>query len=181
VLDPVRAAGRLFWPVGYVLVLMAVLAVFRLSDKRAGLALVAIVALQIIDLAGMAQIIRTQSQAAGRYQLYSRTLDPRWDPLVSQSRSIAFIPGDVTGDLNLFQEIAWRAVKNGRMVTTVYAARTSRITARRLNAEGAAFARGELVPGRLYILRAGSHLPAAAAPHVLRLDGVTVVAPFRTR
>ena len=42
VLDPVRASGRLFWSVGYVLVLMAVLAVFRLSAERAALTLVAL-------------------------------------------------------------------------------------------------------------------------------------------
>jgi hypothetical protein len=178
-LDPVRASGRLFWPVGYVLVLIAVLIVFRLSAQRAGLMLIGIIALQVIDLAGMANIIRAQSQEAGRHRLYGRTLDPRWDLLIRQSQSIAFIPGDVTGDLNLFQEIAWRAVKEGHPVANVYAARTNRVSVNRLNAEGAAFARGDLVPGRLYILLTSSPLPAAAVSRRLRLDGVTVIAPYR--
>ncbi|WP_375422111.1 DUF6311 domain-containing protein [uncultured Sphingomonas sp.] len=177
VLDPVRASGRLFWPVGYVLVLMAVLAVFRLSAERAALTLVALVALQVIDLSGMADAVRAQSREAGKHRLYVRTLDPRWEQLVGASRSIAFLPGDVTQDLALFQEIAWRAVKAGRPVTSVYAARTSKATQRRLVAEEAAFARGELVPGRLYVLLSDLPLPGIADARALTIDGVTVVAP----
>lgn len=179
-LDPVRASGRLFWPIGYVLVLMAILAVFRLSAQRAALLLVAIIAIQVIDLAGMADAIRAQSRDADRHRLYARTLDPRWDRLIGRSRSISFMPGDVTHDLDLFQEIAWRAAKAGRPVANVYAARTSRVTTRRLDAEAAAFARGDLVPGRLYVLLAGAPLPAVANPRTLTVDGVTVLAPLQT-
>ena len=177
-LDPVRASGRLFWPVGYVLIFMAVLAVYRLSAERAGLVLVAVLALQVTDLAGMADAIRAQSRQADQHQLYVRTLDPRWDRLIRTSRSIAFLPGDVTHDLGLFQEIAWRAVKARRPVGNVYAARSSAATTRRLHDENAAFGRGELVPGRLYVLLSGASTPAAASPHLLTLDGTTVVAPF---
>jgi len=178
-LDPVRASGRLFWPVGYVLVLMALLAVFRLSAARSGGILVAIIAVQAFDLSGMAEAVRAQSQEAENHQLYRRTLDPRWDQLVAQSRSVAFIPGDVIHDLDMFQEISWRAVKAGRPVTNVYAARTSRATTHRLAAESAAFARGELVPGRLYVLLAGAPLPATVARRVERLDGMTVLPPVQ--
>lgn len=181
-LDPVRASGRLFWPVGYVLVFMAILAVFRLSAERAGLALIGMVALQIVDLGGMATMIRAQSRAADLHQLYHRSLDPRWDNLVGQAQSIAFMPGNVTRNLGLYQEIAWRAVKLGRPVTNVYAARTSRATLHRLNAEAAAFARGALVPSRLYVMLSGGvPVPAAAASRVLRLDGITVIAPAQSR
>lgn len=177
-LDPLRASGRLFWPVGYVLVLIALLMVFRLRARNSGLILTVVVALQVIDLVGMANIIRAQSREADRRQLYGRTLDPRWDPLIRQSTSIAFIPSDVTSDLNLFQEISWRAVKEGHPVANVYAARTNRASENRLATEGAAFARGDLVPGRLYVLLPGSPLSAAAVPRRLRLDGVTVVVPY---
>ncbi|WP_375395360.1 DUF6311 domain-containing protein [uncultured Sphingomonas sp.] len=180
-LDPVRASGRLFWPIGYVLVLMAVLSVFRLSAERAALVLIAVVAIQTIDLAGMADAIRAQSREADRHQLYARTLDPRWDRLIGRSQSIAFMPGDVTHDLDVFQEIAWRAADAGRPVANVYAARTSRTTTRRLETEAAAFARGELVPGRLYVVLAGAPMPFAAKSRRLTLDGVGVVAPFPTR
>jgi Family of unknown function (DUF6311) len=181
-LDPVRASGRLFWPVGYVLILLAVMAVFRLSAERAGLVLIGIIALQVVDLTGMAATIRAHSQDAETQRLYARTLDPRWDRLVDQARSVSFMPSDVPRDLALFQEVSWRAIKAGRPVLNVYAARTSHATTLRLDAEAAAFTRGELVPGRLYVLLKGSRLPAATAvaagSHVLHLDGRTVIAPF---
>ena len=178
-LDPVRAAGRLFWPVGYVLVFMAILAVYRLSAERASLALVGMVALQIVDLGGMAHAIRVQTEAADQHQLYRRTLDPRWNDLVSEARSVAFMPKDVTRDLGLFQEIAWRAINAERPLTNVYAARTGRDTMRRLDAEAALFRRGKLDRSRLYVLLPGTAPPAAAASRVLTLDGVTVIAPAR--
>lgn len=181
-LDSVRASGRLFWPVGYVLVMTAVLAMFRLSADRAGLALVAIIAVQTIDLANMAATVRSQTADAARDALYVRTTDPRWDALVRQSRSVAFMSGDIAFDLGVFQEVAWRAATAHRPVTGVYAARATPATLRRLDAEKAAFERGELVPGRLYIVMAGQRLPRAAAiaagSHVLRLNGRVVVTPM---
>lgn len=180
-LDAVRASGRLFWPVGYVLVFMALLAVYRLSADRAGLALVALVAIQVIDLSGMADAVRAQSAEAGRHRLFARTVDPRWDRLVADARSVAFMPADVTRDLLLFQEVAWRAVRLGRPVTAVYAARTGRDTADRLAAEGAAFRRGALVPDRLYVMLPGAVPPAAARGRVRIIDGATVIVPEARR
>jgi hypothetical protein len=176
-LHPVRASGRLFWPVGYVLVLMAVLATFRLSSQRAALALVGVIAIQVVDLAGMAHALRVQSRSAGEHRLYASTPDPRWDALIAGARSIAFVPVDVTGNLALFQEISWRAAKAGRPVANVYAARVDRVTLHRLRSEAAAFARGERVPGRLYVLLAAVPLPPGMAAQRRRLDGVTVVLP----
>ncbi|WP_242096749.1 DUF6311 domain-containing protein [Sphingomonas sp. CROZ-RG-20F-R02-07] len=178
ILDPVRASGRLFWPIGYVLVLMAVLSVYRLSAERAAFVLIGAIALQVIDLTGMAGAIRAQSREADRHRLYVRTRDPRWSRVIGDSRSVAFIPGDVTRNLSLFQEVAWRAVDAGRPVTSVYAARTSRATTRRLEAERAAFDRGALVPGRLYVLIAPVPIPVIAGSRVLTLDGVTLVLPI---
>lgn len=180
-LDPVRASGRLFWPIGYVMVFLALLSVYRLSAERAALVLVAALALQVADLSNMAAAIRLQSAEADRHRLYVRTLDPRWAPLIASARSIAFMPGDVTKDLGLFQEIAWRAVKAGRPVANVYAARGSRATIRRLTAERAAFARGELVPGRLYVVSPNVALPAGALARSLTLDGTTIVLPAADR
>lgn len=176
-LDPVRASGRLFWPVGYVMILLAVLSLFRLSAERAALALVAVVALQVIDLSGMAVAVRAQSREADRHQLYARTTDPRWGALIRDAHSVAFIPGDVTRDLWPFQEIAWRATSAGKPVANVYAARTGPATLRRLIAQRAAFDRGALVPGRLYVLLPGIAVPAVAVPHRLTINGLTVIAP----
>lgn len=176
-LDPVRASGRLFWPIGYVLVLCALLAVYRLPRPRAGLWLAGLVALQALDLTGMAYAVRAQSRDADSGETYVRTRDPRWGPLIAASRSVAFIPGDVTHDLGLFQEVAWRAVNAGRPVSNVYAARTSQATLRRLRAQRAAFDRGALVPGRLYVLQSPVPLPPPAQARRLTLDGITVIRP----
>lgn len=181
VLDPVRASGRLFWPVGYVLILMAVLALYRLPRDRAGLALAAILAIQIADVSTMADAVRAQTATADHKQLYVRTVDPRWDALIRQSRSIAFMPTEVTHDLALFQEIAWRAAKLRRPITSVYAARTSRATTARRRLEESAYVRGQLVPGRLYILLPSAPLPKAGASRAMVLDGVTVIAPSAPR
>lgn len=172
-LDPVRASGRLFWPIGYVMIFVAILSVYRLSAERAALVLVAALALQIADLSGMASAVRAQSAEADHHRLYVRTLDPRWDRVIAASRSIAFMPGDVTRDLGLFQEVAWRAVRHRRPVSNVYAARGSGATIRRLVAERAAFDRGDVVPGRTYILGPNVALPPKA--RTLTLDGVRIV------
>jgi phage tail protein X len=175
-LDPIRASGRLFWPIGYVLVLMALLAVYRLPARAAGATLAAMLALQAVDLAPMAATIRAQTAEAGAWRLYARTRDPRWDALIGEAQSVAFVPGDVRYGLDLFQEVAWRAATRGRPVSNVYAARTSGVTAARLAAEEAGFAHGALVPGRLYVLLPDAVVPAAAAERVMTLDGVRVIA-----
>ncbi|MEI5688793.1 DUF6311 domain-containing protein [Sphingomonas kyungheensis] len=175
-LDPVRASGRLFWPVGYVLILVALLAVYRLSAERAALLLVAVLTIQIVDLDAMAYAIRAQSDAAARAPA-SRLRDPRWIGTIASARSIAFMPGDVTRDLGLFQEIAWQAAKLHRPVTNVYAARADRAAVTRLHAEADAFRRGTRVPGRLYVVTDDRTLPAAMALRARRIDGVRLVLP----
>ncbi len=174
-LDPVRASGRLFWPVGYALILLALLAVYRLPARAAGALLAGLVAVQAIDLAPMARGIRTASADAATHRLYVRTTDPRWDALVRAATSVAFMPGQPPRDLSLYQEVAWRAVDAGRPVTSVYAARTGRRTAERLARERRAFDHGALVPGRLYVLLRTASPPAGVTP--LILDGVPVIAP----
>lgn len=180
-LDAVRASGRMFWPVGYALVFAALLAIFRLGRDRAVLWLAVCLLLQLADLSGMSQAIRATSADAGQQRLYARTPNPAWDALIDRAGSVAFMPGDVTRDLQLFQEIAWRAAKAKRPVTSVYAARSSATTVRRLADEEAAFRRGELVAGRLYVLLPGAPLPGVPDARVMRIDDVTVIVPSSPR
>ena len=176
-LDAVRASGRMIWPVAYTVMLVAIVAVYRLPRDRAGLVLAALLIVQIADISGMASAIHTTSAEASARTLYVRTPDTRWDAVIAGARDIAFVPSDVTTDLSLFQEVAWRAAKAGRPVRSVYAARNSETTLRRLAREDEAFARGALVPDRLYIVLPGASLPAAAMPRRRTIDGVTVIAP----
>lgn len=176
-LDMVRASGRLFWPVAYVLVLAGVLVAYRLPRRRAGLVLAALLAIQMVDLSGMLATVRAESTEAGAHRLYVRTPDPRWEQVVASARDVTFVPPDATRDLALFQEVAWRAASLRRPMRLVYAARNSLATTARLRAEQAAFARGELAPGRLYVLAPGIPVPAAAAHRAAMLDGVSLILP----
>jgi Family of unknown function (DUF6311) len=174
-LDAVRASGRLFWPVAYVLVFAGIRILYRLEPRRAALALVALTAIQIADLIPMSMAIRAQSAEARGAPLYIRTASPEWDRLVAQAKDIAFIPGDVTKGLGVFQEVAWRAAKAKVPVRAVYAARTSRISSDREHRETEAFRRGEVVPGRLYILIDGELIPPPLMMRVRPLDGITIL------
>ncbi len=174
-LDAVRASGRLFWPVAYVLAFASIRILYRLEPRRAGLALVALAAIQTADLVPMAASIRAQSAEARGAPLYVRTRSPEWDVLIAQAKDIAFIPGDVTKDLGVFQEVAWRAAKAKVPVRAVYAARTSRVSDARQREETEAFRRGAVVPGRLYILIGGELIPPPLMMQVRLLDGFTIL------
>lgn len=174
-LDAVRASGRLFWPVAYVLVFLALRIIYRLPERTARLALIAATVVQVADLAPMSVAIRGQSAEARHAPLYVRTPSPEWDRLIAQADDIAFVPGDVTKGLGHFQEIAWRAAKVGVPVRSVYAARVSKQSAERQEAESARFRAGEIVPGRLYILIDGERVPPPLIFQARPLDGVTIV------
>ena len=175
-LDMMRASGRLFWPVAYVLVFAAILAAYRLPRSRADVLLAALLAVQIVDLSGMAAVIRAQSDA-GKRQLYVFTPDPRWDRAVAAARDVTFVPPDATRHLALFQEVAWRAVGQGKPVRLIYAARDSVATTERLKRELAAFDAGQVDPDRLYVLAPGVAVPAAARARFTMLDNVPVILP----
>ncbi|WP_447726790.1 DUF6311 domain-containing protein [Sphingomonas koreensis] len=174
-LDAVRASGRLFWPVAYVLVFAAIRILYRLEPRRAGLVVAALAVVQIADLVPMAVSIRAQSAEARGAPLYVRTTSPEWDRLVAQAKDIAFVPGDVTKGLGVFQEVAWRAAKEKVPVRAVYAARPSLASNARQSKETDAFRRGETVPGRFYILIDGEPIPPPLMTRVRLLDGVTIL------
>lgn len=174
-LDAVRASGRLFWPVAYVLVFVALRIIYRLPARTARIALVAAAIVQVADLVPMSVAIRAQSAEARHAPLYVRTTSPEWDQLIAQADDIAFIPGDVTRELGVFQEIAWRAAKAGVPVRNVYVARVSRASSARQQAETDRFRAGEVVPGRLYILIDHERAPAPLMFQARPLDGVTIL------
>ncbi len=176
-LDMVRASGRLFWPVAYVLVFAAILVTYRLPRARAEVLLAVLLGVQIIDLSGMAAVIRAQSADAAGHRLYVFTPDPRWDRAVAAARDVTFVPPDATRHLALFQEVAWRAVGQGKPVRLIYAARDSLATTERLAREQAAFDAGQVDPDRLYILAPGIKVPASAQARLATLDTVPVILP----
>ena len=176
-LDPVRAAGRLFWPVTYTLVFVAILAAYRL--KRATLVLAAALVLQIVDLAPMVAAIRQSSAAANDPQIFHRTRDPRWDALIRNSAMVDFQPADAHADLALMEEVTWRAVLACRPTDFTYAARETRAARARLDAESAWFQQGRIDPARLYVIL-NRRVPTALASRVRYLDGVAIIPAITT-
>ena len=180
-LDMVRASGRLFWPVAYVVVMLAVVAIYRLGARKAGYLLVALATVQAIDLANMFVAIRSTTAEAAQHRLYVRTADPRWGIYVARAHDVAFEPAEPTQDLALFQELAWRAASLGRPVRTVYAARTPIASAVRQRAEHADYRAGRIDPRRLYVLLPLASVPAGAEARLRVIDGVRVLAPAQRR
>lgn len=174
-LDMVRASGRLFWPVAYTLVLVAIRLVYRLRHERATLLVASAVALQLVDLSGMIRAIRAASSDAK--PTYVRTPSTQWNALVANADDVTLAPADAIADLQLFQEIAWRAVSADKPVRHVYAARTPLATRERLLREDRDFTEGRLAPRRLYVLLPGTPVPASAAARLHTLDGIRVLAP----
>lgn len=173
-LDPLRAAGRLAWPLTYTLAFAAIVTVMRLP--RAILLLGAALAVQVIDLAPMLAAVRATSAKATDPTVYHRTIDPRWTALVAHASSIEFEPAKPFIDLQVMQEVTWRAVTACRPVRFTYASRESVATRTRIDAESAAFAAGWIDPTRLYVLLDG-RVPPLLAGKVQKLDGVTIIPP----
>ena len=176
-LDPIRAAGRMFWPVGYVIAFAAIATVSRMrfGTLVLGLALL----LQIIDLAPLLSSARASSVAAAETRPYHRTLDPRWDALVARADMIEFEPPEPYRDLALLEEVTWRAIVAGKPVRYFYASREPVAVKRRLANDMAAFTMGQIDSRRLYVLLDGK-VPPALVDQVTRLDGVSIIAPRAT-
>ncbi|GAA0311657.1 hypothetical protein GCM10009087_22200 [Sphingomonas oligophenolica] len=176
-LDLVRASGRLFWPIAYTLVLIAILAVYRLGKKRAATVLAILLLVQAIDIAPMAGVVRAQTAEADRHRLYVRTLDPRWQPAIAAAHDITFEPADPMLDRQLFEEVAWRAVSIGKPLRVSTTSRIDTRTAARLAGEHARFLAGDLDPRRLYVLLPGAAAPPTARGRVIMLDGTWIILP----
>ncbi|MBX9797020.1 DUF6311 domain-containing protein [Sphingomonas sp.] len=171
-LDPVRASGRLFWPITYCFVFMVLALVLRM--KAARLLLAAALAVQMLDLSAMLAAIRPTSARAADATLYQRTRDPRWAQLIAGARAVDFMPASVTADLQLMHEVSWRAVLAGKPVGFTYTARLPGPSAARLAREARAFAQGQVAPGHLVVLL-GHRVPAIWRTRVQRIDGVPVI------
>jgi hypothetical protein len=172
-LDPIRAAGRMFWPVDYVIAFAAIATLGRMRFGTVVLATALL--LQIIDLAPL-----FASAHAAEARPYRRTLDPRWDALIAQADTIEFEPPEPYKDLALLEEVTWRAVVAGKPVRFFYASREPVPVKRRLANDAAAFTMGQIDSRRLYVLLDGK-VPPALADRVTKLDGVSVIAPRAAR
>jgi hypothetical protein len=176
-LDPIRAGGRLLWPITYTLAFAAI--AMAASLRRATLVLGGALALQVVDLTPMIAAVRATSARADDPRVYTRTADPRWDALVATAGDIQFDPAEPFRDLVLMEEIGWRGVAACRPLRYFYASREAQATRARIDADSRAFQAGRLVPTRLYILLGAAPVPAAVAAKVREIDGVRLIPPTR--
>lgn len=176
-LDPVRAAGRLLWPVSYTLAFAAI--ALAGASARATLLLGAALAVQLVDLAPMLGAVRSASARAGDPRVFMRTTDPRWPALIAAAQDVQFEPARPFADLRLMEEIGWRAVAVCRPLRFFYASREAQATRARIDADSGAFRAGRVVPTRLYILLDDTPPPPAVAARVRLIDGVRLIPPSR--
>ncbi len=173
-LDPVRAAGRLFWPVLYTLVFVAIVLVARL--RRGAWMLAGALLLQVVDMWPLLATTRASSVTAERTNPYRRTRDPRWETLIAQADMIQFEPPEMYRDLGLLEEVTWRAITAGKPVRFFYASREPIAVRRRLTVDSLLFATGQIDRHRLYVLLDG-RVPPILANQVRHLDGIAIIPP----
>ena len=176
-LDVVRASGRLFWPVAYTLIYVAILLVYRL--ERRTLVLAAALVLQIADMSPMLGALRGLTARAARPGTYELTRDPRWDGLIAGASAIEMQPPDPFRNLKLIEEIGWRAMRACRPMRHMYVSRVPKYAQQRIDADRSSFLAGRIDPTRLYILYQGEKAPAALAARVRTLDGIAFIPPAR--
>lgn len=171
-LDPVRASGRLFWPVTYSVMYVALIGVMQL--RAATLALGAALALQIVDTAPMLAQLRYTSLRASFPARYYRARDPRWDALIARARQVDLWPADEGRGLPVQQDISARAVALGKPLGFNYVARVPVGARQRLAREAAAFAAGRVPAGHLVVLIDGK-APRPLRRRVRYLDGIAYI------
>lgn len=178
-LDLVRASGRLFWPVAYVIVLAAIVMVLRLKRWVAQELLLVAFIVQAIDLAPVFAAGRYATARAQMPETYARIVDPRWDELIGQASAIEVEPPDPFRQTAVVEEIAWRAVIACRPMRYVPSARLSIEQQERVAADHANVRAGKIDPSRLYILSGPEDVPARLRPELRKLDGVLIIPPSR--
>jgi hypothetical protein len=176
--DPIRAAGRLFWPVLYTLAFAAIVLVGRM---RFGTWLLAgALLLQIADMWTVLASARGSGAAAAQTNPYRLTRDPRWDALIARADTIEFEPAEIRFNLALLDEISWRAVIAGKPVRFYHSSREQVAVRRRLTNDSLAFSLGQLDSHRLYVLLDG-RAPPLVADRVRKLDDILIIPPSAAR
>lgn len=178
-LGALRASERFFWPLAYALMLAGAAGlVRRWGAHQAGLALLALAAVQAVDLRpGLARVAGFFPPTPAEAPL--RFADPEWARMAAGARAIRAVPARNQGPL--WEEVAVLAARLRLPTDAAYLARADAAAAERLAADTLARLRaGRPEPGVIHVLRDDAALAAAreGVPERLRrLDGVWVVPP----
>jgi hypothetical protein len=176
--DPVRASGRLFWPVLYTLAFTSIAIVGRM--RFATWLLAGALLVQIVDTWPVLTAARESGGSAAQTSPYRLTRDPRWDALIAQADMIEFEPPQVPRNLALLEEVTWRAVIAGKPVRFFYASRDRVAVRQRQSIDSVRLAMGYTDPHRLYVLLDGT-APNMVADRVQKLDDILIIPPNAPR
>lgn len=171
----IRASGRLFWPVAYILVFLSLIVVYR-SPKR-HILLGAAVGLQLLDVGAFAGYIKGITARASDRTVLTLATRPEWEKLIRASTQVNFVPPNPHISLPRFYEVTYRAVSAGVPVNTMYAARPD-LRQEALEFEGySRFLKGEARPDQLYVYLNPCPPPAALRLRLRELDGYWILPP----
>jgi hypothetical protein len=176
-----RASGRFFWPIAYVLILIALVIVFKSRPKVMRVALPVIILVQLIDLQGFISAMREQTVLAKSTVIFDDAPSPMWDTLISGAKGVDFYPAQVHINDKLFYEITWRAVSQKRPVNTMYAAREN-FEQREIELKGReAYLEGQINNDNLYVFLNQCLAPKNLQPLMRQVDGIWVIPPAKLR
>jgi hypothetical protein len=180
--DLLRASERFFWPLGYAMLFAAIAAVAaRWGGRRAGILLVAALALQLVDIERGLARYRGLVADAPRTPV-ERLADPFWDEAARRYERIRAVPAGNFGAN--WEEIARYAALHGLATDAIYHSRVDHLALRRLRMSViAALDAARREPGTLYVLRDEESLAIVAARFdpsrdlLQPIDGLMVFAP----
>lgn len=177
-LDPLRASGRMFWPVYYTIIFASVATASRLPRGSAMLLLALLV--QTLDFAPALQVMRGFSTESVERPMFDRTPSPEWQVMVGQASAIEFHPYEAYRDLAVMEQVAWRAITACRPVPLrwFYASREPVAIRMRAADDLAKLNAGWVDPTRLYVFLNDTP-PRAVFSRAERIDGVWIIRPSR--
>lgn len=173
----VRASGRLFWPIAYIAVFLALLTLYRSRPKTMTIVLSVAVVLQFMDLSGFATQIKGLTARASDRTVFTIAKSPQWDTLIRHSDLVSFQAPLVHSNQPLFYEVTMRAVSNKVPVNTMYAARDN-LAQMALEFEAhKQYRNGQLNPRHLYVMLNKCPAPKGAEHRLRELDGIWIIPP----
>ncbi|ESQ87060.1 hypothetical protein ABAC460_21055 [Asticcacaulis sp. AC460] len=172
-----RASGRMMWPIAYLLILSALVVLYKARPKVIAIMLPLVIAVQAYDIAGFAAAMRKATGLAQSDQVYYLTPSPLWDKLVKASDGVDFYPANIHLNQKLFYEVTWRATSNKLPVNTMYAARENLMQIAHQDAGQDAFKNGDVKPNHLLVFLKQCDAPANLRSRLRMLDGVWILPP----
>ncbi len=176
-LNIVRASGRLFWPVSYCLVFLALVQVYEAPQRlRNGILCTALI-LQALDLYGFSRDVHGLTEPAAKPAAFSVATNTGWDGLMTRARRVVFEAPILGNDHRPFYEVILHALDHRRPVNMMYSARENAAQDALERREYLDFVAGKIDPSELYVILNKS-VPQSLAGRVRDLDGIWIIPPL---